>query len=212
MFGKLVFVSLMNKCSNMKTKDIILQKTFDLLLQKGYGGVSVTDIQEITGMARGLLYHYFGNQEYLFEECIEKFFDVWFRWEKEELKMKSVPELIVCIAERYHRMIQETADVLGTEVSFVQVKVLFLEGIRHSERFAGVYRKWSGEHFAIWKTSLLNSFSRGELRPGLNLESVARQFVYLGEGVVLNVCSESASEKVYELEKTLREFYDIIKR
>lgn len=41
---KFLFVTLMNKCSIMKTHDFILQKTFGLLLQKGYDGVTVSDI------------------------------------------------------------------------------------------------------------------------------------------------------------------------
>lgn len=49
----------------MKTREFILEKTFGLLLQKGYDGVSVSDIQQLTGMARGLLYHYFGSLEQL---------------------------------------------------------------------------------------------------------------------------------------------------
>ena len=68
---KFLFVTLVNKCSIMKTHDFILQKTLGLLLQKGYDGVSVSDIQQVTGMARGLLYHYFGNLDRLFEEVVE---------------------------------------------------------------------------------------------------------------------------------------------
>lgn len=60
----------------MKTKDFILQKTFGLLLKRGYNGISVSDIQEATGMARGLLYHYFRGQDELVHVAVETFLKV----------------------------------------------------------------------------------------------------------------------------------------
>lgn len=56
----------------MKTRDLILQRTFALLLDKGYDGVSVSDIQQELEIARGLLYHYFSSKEELFAEVVRQ--------------------------------------------------------------------------------------------------------------------------------------------
>lgn len=197
----------------MKTRDFILQKAFGLLLKKGYDGVSVSDIQQETGMARGLLYHYFGGQNALFDEAVEKYLNDWFSVEKETLRKKSVGELIVVTLEGYRRMGDEISENFQQQMTLADVEMLFFEVMRHNRSFAGHYRMIRENRFAIWKTALLNSFSAGELRSGLNLASVARQFVYIIDGVVMDSRSmANVSEVVYEVEKELREFFELIRR
>lgn len=141
----------------MKTRDLILQKTFGLLLAKGYDGVSVSDIQQNTGMARGLLYHYFGGQDALFTEAVEKYLNDWFQVDKEEVRNKTVGELIVYTLEKYNRVGQEIADCFGQHVVLADVEMLFFEVMRHNREFAGLYRTIRENRAAAWKTALLNS-------------------------------------------------------
>ena len=209
---KFLFVTLMNKCSIMKTHDFILQKTFGLLLQKGYDGVSVSDIQQVTGMARGLLYHYFGNLDRLFEEVVETWYRTWMGYDRETLKGKSVVELITFMVERYRCIGQDLQEYHDRVISFSDVEILFREAVRHQSSFAELYTKVQEEHYIIWKTALLNSFSRGELRSGLNLESVARHFVFIRDGIVFHTGVGSLNDHIYLLEKGLREYFEIIRR
>lgn len=61
------------------TKDKILRTTFLLLLEKGYDGVIISDIQNALGISRGLLYRYFKNKnELVFAACREYFYDRYF--------------------------------------------------------------------------------------------------------------------------------------
>ena len=197
----------------MKTRDLILQKTFGLLLAKGYDGVSVSDIQQVTGMARGLLYHYFGGQEALFNEAVEKYLNDWFQVDKEEVRHKTVGELIVFTLEKYSRVGQEMSDFFGQHVVLADVEMLFFEVMRHHQEFAGHYRTIRENRAAAWKTALLNSFSAGELRSGLNLASVARQLNHIIDGVSIDRSSgENMPEVVYEIEKELKGFCELIGR
>lgn len=197
----------------MKTRDFILQKTFGLLLAKGYEGVSVSDIQQNTGMARGLLYHYFGGQEALFQEAVEKYLNDWFQVDKEEVRDKTLGELIVFTLEKYNRVGQEITDHFGEQVVLADVEMLFFETMRHHREFADHYRMIRENRAAVWKTALLNSFSAGELRSGLNLASVARQINHIIDGVSIDRNSgTNMSEVVYGIEKELKGFYELIQR
>lgn len=203
----------MNKCSNMETRDFILQKTFGLLLQKGYNGVSVSDIQQTTGMARGLLYHYFGNQDKLFEEATEKYLNVWMKEEKGLLKDKTITELIAYLVEKYHQISLEIQENWGERLSFIDFKLLFHETARQNKSFSYIYDSIINERTAIWKTAVLNSFSRSELRNGINLESISRHFTYIEDCILISPISERLnSDIVYALEKGLFEFFEIIRR
>lgn len=197
----------------MSTRDLILKKTFGLLLEKGYDGVSVSDIQETTGMARGLLYHYFGNQHRLYMEAVGSFFDDWVKWNKTEMKGLNIPGLIVQVADEYNRVGQEMVVYFGERVAFSAIKLLFLEACRHHRDFAELYQSALKESLAVWKRALLNSFTCGELRNGLNIDSVARHFVYICEGGIwINQGIDSPTKVIYNLEKSLTEFYEIIRR
>lgn len=213
MYYKSDFVFLMNKCSTMQTRDLILQKTLGLLLQKGYNGVSISDIQQQTGMARGLLYHYFGSQNGLFEEVVCKYLSEWFYLEQEVRKNKTIGELIVQLTEMYGRIGNYIVENLEGNIFLSDVEVLFYEAMRQNEKFSELYFSSRENRFSLWKTALLNSFGAGELQSGINMESVARQFVYVQEGALLNSRKQkSMSDAVYYIEKSLRDFFEIIRR
>jgi len=53
---------------NIKGKDtrlFIVQRTAEMFNKKGYSGTTMTDVEMITGLSRGAIYHYFGNKESL---------------------------------------------------------------------------------------------------------------------------------------------------
>lgn len=197
----------------MEVRDFILQQTFGLLLRKGYNGVSVSDIQVATRMARGLLYYYYGNQERLFEGAVEKYLDRWMLIEKEKLKNKSLTDLMVCFVERHRQTEQELRESCGHDLCYADLRILFLETARHHAAFAQAYQSICTDRYTIWKTGVLNSFALGEFRSGLNLESVARHCVYIEDSVTLNLMVGQAYCDVgYILEKAFGEFFEIIRR
>lgn len=49
---------------------LILQTALDLFIRKGYGETKVADIAKAADMSMGLLFHYFGSKEKLYEELI----------------------------------------------------------------------------------------------------------------------------------------------
>ena len=197
----------------MNTKDLILEKTFGLLLEKGYKGVSISDIQQATGMARGLLYHYFGSQEVLFEESIGKYFIKWLYVDREKVKGCLVGETITHCIEQYDCVMGELTGFGCEKVSLADLRMLLQEAIRHNGALADLYRTVCEERFFLWKNALLNSFAAGELRNGLNLESLARHFVYIQEGAIVeNPSINKYSEDIYIMERGLRDFLEIIRR
>ena len=196
----------------MKSKYFILQKTFGLLLKRGYNGISVSDIQEATGMARGLLYHYFRGQDELVHVAVETFFESWYVWDKAETKEQTVSGLIVFMAERYNRVVREMSDY-GWTVDFTATQVLFGEAALQDAVFAKSYLEVAMRRLAMWKTALLNSFGCEELRSGLNLESVAKHFMYIQEGILTNNLPRMPlNELPYTLQKGLEDFWEVIRR
>lgn len=59
-----------------KTKEIILQKSYELFASKGFKEVSMSDICDITGLSRGGLYRHYSNTSEIFDEIISKEYEI----------------------------------------------------------------------------------------------------------------------------------------
>ncbi|MDD3169969.1 MAG: TetR/AcrR family transcriptional regulator [Eubacteriales bacterium] len=60
----------LRKEQKKKRRNEILSAGLDLFIRKGYAATKVSDIAEQVGMSAGLLFHYFGSKEKLYEELI----------------------------------------------------------------------------------------------------------------------------------------------
>ena len=96
----------------MDTKEIILDKTFNLLLLKGFDGVSISDIQNYTGLSRGLLYNYFRSKEEQFIQGIEKYFVHIFDFDLRKTKDYTVHEFVDFIGKRFRRIVKTISDII----------------------------------------------------------------------------------------------------
>lgn len=57
----------------MDTKELILEKTLKLMIEKQNSLVSVREISDATGIATGGIYHYFSNKKQIYDEIIERY-------------------------------------------------------------------------------------------------------------------------------------------
>lgn len=169
------------------TRERIVSSCFELLLAKGYDGVSITDIQKATGMARGLLYHYFGNKETLFFEAIKSHFLKLFSINLELLKECGVEQMSVYLVEKYRKLMDET--LKGT--SILDYDFLFYRAMRANEELATIYTNIRADELTGWSMALRNSAERGELYDGLDMDKIAHQFVYLTDGVWMRAVTPS---------------------
>jgi len=71
----------------MKTKDKILQVSFQTFLNKGYENTSMNDLVKATGISKGAFYYYFSNKKALYNAIIDHFFLSFYKsikWEEYE--------------------------------------------------------------------------------------------------------------------------------
>ena len=57
----------------MNTKDLILEKTLKLILEKGTIDISISEIRNYTGLTTGGLYHHFSDKSDIFESILQKY-------------------------------------------------------------------------------------------------------------------------------------------
>ena len=57
----------------MNTKDLILEKTLEIILEKSTVDISIRDIQNATGLGIGGIYYHFSDKNELFEAILKKY-------------------------------------------------------------------------------------------------------------------------------------------
>lgn len=189
----------------MEAREKIITKTFELLLQKGYDGVSISDIKEKTGLSRGLLYHYFGSKEALFCEASMHHLNECFVLDLEVTKHFNVEQISDYVINKYRHLTENTLK----EFSIINYDFLFFRLMQQSQEFSTLYEKAHNDELAVWKTALKNS----TLREGLDLDKIARQFIYTMDGVWLRAVSPNVEINLTEtLKEALETLNNLIKQ
>ena len=72
-----------DKC--MDTKELILEKTLKLMIEKQNSLVSVREISDATGIATGGIYYYFSSKEQIYDEIIERYLINYIKFDMDKL-------------------------------------------------------------------------------------------------------------------------------
>ena len=70
----------------MNTRQLILEKTLKLMIEKQNSIISIREISEATGIATGGIYHHFSNKEEIYNEIIETYYLNYYKFNIDELR------------------------------------------------------------------------------------------------------------------------------
>ena len=70
----------------MDTKELILEKTLELMIEKQNSIVSIREISDATGIATGGIYHYFSNKKQIYDEITERYFINYLKFDMDKLR------------------------------------------------------------------------------------------------------------------------------
>ena len=70
----------------MNTKQLILEKTLKLMIEKENSLISIREISDATGIAIGGIYHHFSNKEEIYDEIIERYYVTYLKFNIDKLR------------------------------------------------------------------------------------------------------------------------------
>ncbi|MFV0328946.1 MAG: TetR/AcrR family transcriptional regulator [Dysgonomonas sp.] len=201
----------------MVSEDLILEKTFKLLLIKGFDAVSITDIQHATGLSRGLLYHYYKNKEDLFIQVTEKYFIEIFDFDVRKVTDLTVFEFIDFMFKRFDRIehaildiVKNTNDIQG--VTMLNYHFLFYQVMQRDAIFRNRYQATIEKEKIGWENALKNSITKKEIKSDTNIVISAKELVTLTDGVWFqSIYSVDGKSMIQKLEATLFHYIDLLK-
>ncbi|GAB6121754.1 TetR/AcrR family transcriptional regulator [Dysgonomonas termitidis] len=201
----------------MNTEELILKKTFGLLLLKGFDATSITDIQAATGLSRGLLYHYFKNKEELFIQVTEKFFVQIFDFDIRKTKDYTVTEFIRFMCDRFSKINKTISDIIEEtgsikDISVLNYHFLFYQVMQRDAIFRNNYRVTTEKERTGWEFALGNSIERSEIRQNVDINISANQLFTLTDGVWFQgIFSPDGQGIIRNLENALLHYVALLK-
>jgi len=201
----------------MVSEELILERTFELLLLKGFDAVSISDIQQATGLSRGLLYHYYKNKEDLFIQVTEKYFIRIFDFEVERTANYTVFEFVDFICKRFKKIARIVSDIVrdaskNTNVSMLNYHFLFYQVMQRDAIFRAKYQATIEKEKIGWESALRNSVSKKEIKLDTDIEVSAMQLFTLTDGIWFqSIFSTDGNSIVQNLEKALLHYLFLLK-
>lgn len=70
----------------MNTKQLILETTLKLMIEKQNSIISIREISNATGISTGGIYHYFSNKEEIYDEITGKYYMDYYTFNIDQLR------------------------------------------------------------------------------------------------------------------------------
>lgn len=188
------------------TKELLIEKTFFLMIEKGYDKFSVSDIQKSLGMSRSVLYKHFKTKsELVFETCKHYFFEMFFP-NVDELDKVSFKEFMDRSNQNFRKLFKNFSKNSGVKISVLKYNILFIEVMKHESLF----NDFIHEEYSRLLVVLRNAKARGEIKKNVSDEFIRNVFsdIYCR---ATDVFKRGEANMLEDIIRDVESFYDLIK-
>ncbi len=189
-----------------ENKARIIEKALALFIERGFNGVSLTDIQKAAGISRGAFYYYFTSKEECFGDCVRSFLsEVRGGAGGKRTRAATLKEFI---AEELEKMAARAGSYrLMDRISF------FNEARKIIPGFSEYINVISEKESEIWERVIEKAVKDGEISFLIPYGETARLFIYHADGALLNASISGDMEKFYSrVKKGWENIYNMLKK
>jgi AcrR family transcriptional regulator len=167
----------------------ILDAAKQAFMKKGFEPVTMKDIVEESGFSRGGVYFYFSSTEEIFTEIIESEHitdseSVRKHVESNRSMWKAIDDYLVEFANKFEKVPES---IVPAQFEY------FLTSWRNEERKGYLQIRYE-RAVATIKTMIEKGKQTGEFKPKQPIDVIAKYFVTVCDGIVLQLTSSSADE------------------
>lgn len=195
-------------------KDQLFKSAFKLFLTRHLDGISIADIEKISGMTRGAIFYYVNSKEELFKEVIK-----YFILEKQNIDKKipvsnseSLKDFIMHYIEGVEKTMKSMQDIID-ELSLSNASRAYLSlilDISSYDDLAEHIVRLQNNETGKWVTVLYKAVEAKEIRSDIDVMKTAKHFQYIFYGLsYIEACTSGL--KIDNLKEQFMNLYDIIK-
>ena len=170
----------------MNTKDLILEKTLKLIVDKGTIDISISEIRNATGLTTGGIYYHFSDKSDIFESILQKYMVDYVKidFDKIVLEGSSRDRIHDTLLYILHHFID------GVEIENISEKInyrdviLLLTATGYAEDEVNGIVLQTGKDIKIFLTGLVEEGkSQNEIRQDFSTEKIVDSLVILFMGI-----------------------------
>ena len=170
----------------MNTKDLIVEKTLKLILEKGTIDISISEIRNATGMTTGGIYYHFSDKCDLFEAIVQKYMVDYIKisFDKIILEGTSRDKIHDGLVYILHHFIK------GVEIESINEKItyrdviLLLTATGYAEDEISSIVSQTGQDIGIFLTELVEDGKRqNEIRQDFSTEKIVESLFIMFMGI-----------------------------
>ena len=168
----------------MNTKEIIIQKSFQLFLEKGYKEVSINEILKKCKVSKGAFYHHYKSKDELYVEVLDRFFFSYFGKQDVDYSNNTLKHKITCLIDTFLTPYREIATLLNQKHVSAYFRFLFQAVNTFPQIRARVNRHFYTKGYYIYQVMNIAK-QNNEIKENINSKLVARQILSTIVGVLI---------------------------
>ena len=171
----------------MNTKELILEKTLKLMIEKQNSIVSIREISDASGIATGGIYHYFSNKKEIYDEIIERYGKNYIKFNIDKLRQikgnakEKIHNVMLEIFKQKRTGIQ--IKTIEDEIDYRIILLILTPNLFSYENSMEFYRGVLKELKDFFREIVEEGQKNREIRQDLSSEDIVESLIIMYSGI-----------------------------
>ena len=169
----------------MNTKELIVEKTLKLILEKGSVDISISEIRNYTGLTTGGIYYYFSDKSEIFEAILQKYMVDYIKVDFDKIILEGsskdrIHDTLLNILHHYIKGVE--IESINEKINYSSV-ILLLTSIGHAHNDVNRIISQTENDIKIFLTDLVEEGKRqNEISEDFSTENIvdSLHILYMG--------------------------------
>ncbi len=169
----------------MNTKDLIVEKTLKLILEKGTIDISISEIRNCTGLTTGGIYYHFEDKSEIFEAILQKYMVDYIKLDFDKIILEGstrdkIHDTLLYILHHYINGVE--IENINEKINYNSV-ILLLTSTGYAHEDVNRIVSQTGKDIEIFLTDIVEDGKRqNEIRKDFSTENIAESLhiMYMG--------------------------------
>ncbi len=170
----------------MNTKDLILEKTLKLILEKGTIDISISEIRNCTGLTTGGIYYHFSDKNDIFEAIMQKYMIDYIKINFDKISLEGsskerIHDALLYILHHFTNGVE--IESIHEKINYGSVLILLTATGYADDEVSSIISQ-TGKDIGIFLTDLVEDGKRkNEIRHDFSTENITESLYIMYMGV-----------------------------
>ena len=187
----------------MNTKDMIVEKTLKLIVEKGTIDISISEIRNATGLATGGIYYHFSDKKDIFEAILKKYMVDYIKIDFDKIILEGssktkIHDTLLYILHQYIKGVK--IESIDEKINYGDV-ILLLTATGYAHEEVNEIISQTGNDIRIFLTDLVEAGKRqNEIRGDFSTENIVELLhnLYMGVQGLWLIYANDDTDRIFE--------------